>query len=65
MNQNTKRNLLVEKKLLADEVAIQYNQIQVNRYIQPLYTFPSVTIDSNKQHDTDISGLVMNERPST
>ena len=29
MNQNTKRNLLLEKKLLSDEVAIQYNQIQV------------------------------------
>lgn len=34
MNQNTKRNLLLEKKLLADEVSVQYNQIQVCTWME-------------------------------
>jgi hypothetical protein len=36
MNQNTKRNLLLEKKLLADEVAVQYNHIQVSTLLRAI-----------------------------
>jgi len=59
MNQNTKRNLLLEKKLLSDEVAVQYNHIQV--LLQEKERHEHDTEITNQEYYTALEELKLQE----